>query len=111
VASNVLMLLACGLFFQGSYAQIVINLPVKMPVTGISMAVVYATGLIFSMSAALLILHDLFRVLTGQASPQELIAIREGEDTVEAHALAAVDPPASSGRTRVHGHSPRTEAH
>ncbi|MBL0420697.1 TRAP transporter small permease [Ramlibacter sp. AW1] len=80
VTSHALVLLACGLFFQGSWAQTVINLSVKMPVTGISMGTVYAAGLVFSASAALIVLNDLYRALAGQLSEAELVAVREGAD-------------------------------
>ncbi|TFY98696.1 TRAP transporter small permease [Ramlibacter rhizophilus] len=71
VTGNVLMLFATGLFLQGSWAQSVINLDVKMPVTGISMATVYGVGVIFSVSVGLLILHDLYRALTGKVEVHE----------------------------------------
>lgn len=78
--SQLLMLFACGLFLQGSWTQTLINLNVKMPVTGLSSAVLYAVGLIFSISATFILLHDLYRTLTGRLSEDELVAVRDSED-------------------------------
>lgn len=112
VASQLLILFACALFFQGSWAQTVINLPVKMPVTGISMAVMYATGLIFSVSAALIVMHDLFRALTGQAAPDDLIAMREGDlEVLEMEAAEqAAGPDQSRGHQHIDDRAMRTDA-
>lgn len=109
VLGNLLILFACGLFFQGSWTQTMINLQVRMPVTGISMAVFYATGLIFSVSAAVIVLHDLFRVLTGRARSDDLIAIREGElEVIEMEAAAHPEHP---GRHRdADGRKSRSDA-
>ena len=75
VASHLLMLFACGLFLQGSWAQALINLNVKMPVTGVSMAVVYGVGVVFSISVGLILLHDLYRALAGRMTEAELVPV------------------------------------
>lgn len=80
VVSHALMLFACGLFLQGSWAQAVINLHVKMPVTGISMALFYGAGVVFSVSVGFILLHDLFRAVTGRLAGDELVMVRESED-------------------------------
>ncbi len=41
----------------------------------------YASGVVFAVSAALLLLHDLWRLITGRLSEDELIGIRESEET------------------------------
>ena len=96
VASHALMLFACGLFLQGSWAQAVINLHVKMPVTGISMALFYGVGVVFSVSVGLILLHDLYRALTGRLAADELVTVRETEDAavLQQHAAPAAAPPA-----------------
>lgn len=87
VASQVLMLLVCALIVQGSWVQAAINLNVGLPVTGLPSAILYAAGLIFGVSAGLIVLYDLYRTVTGQLREQELVMIRESEDaeTVESH--------------------------
>ena len=47
------------------------------------MAWFYAVGLVFSVSAALILLNDTFKVLTGRASEADLIMIRESEDQLK----------------------------
>ena len=66
VAGHLLMLYATWLVFSGSLAQTRINLDVQAPVTGASLAFVYATGVVFAVFAALLLARDLWRILSGQ---------------------------------------------
>lgn len=96
VTSHALMLFACGLFLQGSWTQSAINLHVKMPVTGISMALFYGVGVVFSVSVGLILLHDLFRALTGRLAAHELVTVRESEDAAVLESHPA--PPAAPAR-------------
>ncbi|MFX8036031.1 hypothetical protein ABTK80_20635, partial [Acinetobacter baumannii] len=62
---------------------------------GASMAIVYAAGAVFAVCAALILLTDGVRLLTGRLSVDELVAIQESE---EAGALAqALGPHGSLG--------------
>lgn len=69
VVSLALILFCCVLVVQGSWAQLLINAGVKMPVTGLSVAAIYAAGLIFSGSTALMVLYDLAIAVTGRDLP------------------------------------------
>lgn len=89
VVSHVLMLFACTLFLQGSWAQTMINLHVKMPVTGVSMGLFYGVGVVFSVSVGLILLHDLYRALTGKLAGDELVTVRESGDAAALEAQAA----------------------
>lgn len=80
IVGHVLMLYINWLMFYGSWTQSKINLDVEAPVTGLPMAIFYAVGLIFSASASVLLLRDLYLVLTGQISETDLVAIKESED-------------------------------
>ena len=80
VVSLVLMLYVCWLLFAGSLAQTKINWEVTAPSSGASVAIFYATGLIFSVSAAVFIAIDLWRVLSGQLRDDELVMIQESEE-------------------------------
>ena len=80
VVSLVLMLYVCWLLFAGSLAQTKINWEVTAPSSGASVAIFYATGLLFSVSAAVFIAIDLWRVLTGQLRDDELVMIQESEE-------------------------------
>lgn len=68
------------LLFQGSLTQTRINADVEAPVSGLPMGVVYASGVVFAVLASLLILRELWRVLSGQAHGAELLAVRESEE-------------------------------
>jgi len=89
VLGQVLMLYITWLFFQGSWEQTVINRDVEAPVTGASTAIFYASGVVFSVCAAGLIVLQLLRVLTGQISESELVMIKESEEQGELEALQA----------------------
>jgi TRAP-type C4-dicarboxylate transport system permease small subunit len=80
VLGHLLMLYATWLVFSGALAQTRINLDVEAPVTGASMAFVYGTGVVFAVFAALLLLLDLWRTLTGQVSEADLVMIKGTEE-------------------------------
>lgn len=75
VAGHCLMLYTCWLLFSGSLAQTRINWDVQAPVTGASVALFYSTGMVFAVSAAVLLLLELVRVITGRASEQDLLTV------------------------------------
>ncbi len=81
VTSLALMLLCCVLVVQGSWAQVLINMAVKMPVTGLPVGVVYAAGLVFSVSASLIVLHDLGRTVLGSGAA-DLATPQHGQEHV-----------------------------
>ena len=80
VLGRLLMLYATWLVFSGALAQVRINLHVEAPVTGASMAFVYGTGVVFAMFAAVLLLRDLWRVLTGGLSEAEMVMVKGTEE-------------------------------
>jgi len=75
VLGHSLMLYASWLVFSGSLAQTRINWDVQAPVTGVSVAFFYATGMVFAVSAAVLLALELVRVITGRASEQDLLTV------------------------------------
>ena len=94
LVSQLLMLGVCWLLFDGSLAQLRINTEVQAPVTGASMAIFYASGLVFAVSAAVLLLLDLVRTLTGRLSDRELVMVQESEDLAQVEELH-LDQPAT----------------
>ena len=80
VLGHLLMLYATWLVFSGALAQVRINLHVEAPVTGASMAFVYGTGVVFAVFAAVLLLRDLWRVLSGQLSEPEMVMVKGTEE-------------------------------
>ncbi|WP_454757569.1 TRAP transporter small permease [Cupriavidus campinensis] len=83
VVSQVLMLYIVVLLCKGSWDQAVINLDVTAPVTGAPMAIVYAAGIVFSVLAAVIIALDLWRLLSGRLTEDELVMVQESEEAVQ----------------------------
>ena len=73
------MLFICWLLFKGAYQQTVINLGSTSAVMEMSMAWVYATGVVFAVLGGLILLTDLFRLLTGQVRDGDLVMVQESE--------------------------------
>ena len=92
-----LMLYATWLLFSGSLTQARINWEVEAPVTGASVAIFYASGIVFAVSAALLLLRELWRTLSGQIRDDELVMVQESEDLAAVQALH-MDQPAPLGQ-------------
>jgi TRAP-type C4-dicarboxylate transport system permease small subunit len=81
VLSYVLMLYANSLLIIGSWKQAVLTFSDTAPASGISVGLFfYASGIVFGVSAAVILLYDLARALTGAASGDELISVRESDE-------------------------------
>ena len=87
VISYGLMLFCTWLLFSGALTQARINLDVEAPVTGASMAIFYASGVVFAVASGLLLLMDLWRLLSGQIRNDQLIQVTESEDLASVEAL------------------------
>ncbi|WP_434034897.1 TRAP transporter small permease [Cupriavidus sp. a3] len=89
VLGHLLMLYISWLLLTGSLAQVQINLSVEAPVTGASVGIFYSAGVVFAVSAGLLLLRSLWRVLAGQLSESELVMVKESEEAAELEELQA----------------------
>jgi TRAP-type transport system small permease protein len=78
--AEMLMIYCAWLIFSGSLAQTRINAEVEAPVSGWSMGVVYASGIVFAVSAGLFHLFKLGKLLTGRLADDELVTVQESED-------------------------------
>jgi TRAP-type transport system small permease protein len=87
IVSQLLMLYATWLLLQGSWQQTLINLGVASPGAGFSMGLVYGVGVVFSVSTGLILLHELYRVVTGKVSEAELVMVKESEEQEELESL------------------------
>jgi TRAP-type C4-dicarboxylate transport system permease small subunit len=87
VVGQLLMLYITWLLFKGSLDQARINWDVAAPVTGAPMAIVYASGMVFAVSAAVLLVREIWRALSGQLSEAELVMVKESEEAAELEAL------------------------
>jgi TRAP-type C4-dicarboxylate transport system permease small subunit len=87
IASQVLMLYATWLLLQGSWEQTLINWDVSAPASGLSTGWFYGVGVVFGISTGLILLVELYRVLTGKLADDELIMVKESEEQEELDAL------------------------
>lgn len=83
VLSILLMLYCCWLLLEGSWLQTVINVDVSSPAAGMSMALIYGVGIVFAASTGLILFYDLYRVVTGKISDEELVMVKESEEQEE----------------------------
>jgi TRAP-type C4-dicarboxylate transport system permease small subunit len=83
VVAQVLMLYATWLLFSGSLAQARINWDVEAPVTGASVAIFYASGVVFAVSTAFLLSLQLWRTVSGQVTEAELAMSQESEEMAQ----------------------------
>jgi TRAP-type C4-dicarboxylate transport system permease small subunit len=87
--SHALMLYASVLLTEGSWKQTVLNWDTTAPASGLSVGLFYAAGLVFGVASIPILLHDLYRLFTGQIASDDLIAISESEEHVPAPPAAA----------------------
>ncbi len=98
IVGHVLMLYVCWLLFWGSLDQARINWEVEAPVTGASVAIFYASGVFFAVSAALLLLRELWRTASGRITESELVMVQESEDLAQVHDLHIDENPTATKR-------------
>ena len=81
-----------------------INLDVKSPSAGLSMGLIYGVGVLFSISVGTILIHDLYRVFTGQMSEEEMVMVKESEEQEELEELqkelAAQDAADAANKSR-----------
>jgi TRAP-type C4-dicarboxylate transport system permease small subunit len=81
ILSYGLMLYADWLLTLGSWKQAVLTFGDTAPASGISVGLFfYSSGLVFGVSAAIILAYDIVRVLTGAASEQDLITVKESDE-------------------------------
>lgn len=78
--SYVLMLALCGVLFKGAWEQTKINASSTSAAMEVSMGIFFSTGLMFAVLGGLIIARDLYRLVSGQMTDNELMAVRESED-------------------------------
>lgn len=82
VMAQGLMIYCSWLLLRGSWEQTLINLEVEAPTSGLSMAFIYGIGVFFAANAILILLNDLYRVVSGKVSDEELVMVKESEESV-----------------------------
>lgn len=79
--SYILMIFICWLLFSGAYQQTLINLGSTSAVMEVSMAWIYAPGVVFAVLGGLILLTDLLRLLMGQVRDDDLVMVQESEES------------------------------
>jgi len=87
VVAQALMLYVTCLLLSGSWQQARINLDVEAPVTGLSTAIFYGSGVVFAVSTGLILLQELWRTLTGQLTDKDLVMVQDSEDLAQVEEL------------------------
>ena len=80
VLAQVAMLYVSWLLLKGSWALMVINADTEAPVTGASVGIFYASGVLMGGSAIAILLRDLLRTLFVPLSDNELVMVQESEE-------------------------------
>ena len=96
VASELLMLLCCVLFFWGTWEQHDINVENLAPVTEIPMEWVYSVVYLCAGSIAVMIVVRLALVLAGRMSPDDLLAVADVEERAALQQAGVGEPVAGT---------------
>ena len=80
ILSYGLMLYADWLLLAGSWRQTIITAGDRAPATSLSVGLFYSAGIVFGVSAGIILIYDVVHVLTGAASGEDLVAVRESEE-------------------------------
>ncbi len=78
--SRMLMLAVCWLVVSGGWQQTVINVHTTSAVMQASTALLYVSAVVFGLLAAVVLLHDLWQLVTGRIPPTELAGVAGSED-------------------------------
>ena len=85
--AHVLMIGMMWLFLDGSWQQTVINLGNLAPASGISLGALYGVGIVFSVIAILILLGDLYDIVTGKLTHTIKSEAEEALEEARRHAL------------------------
>ena len=80
VLAQIAMLYVSWLLLKGSWAQMVINAETEAPVTGASVGIFYASGVLMGASGIAILLRDLLRTLFVPLDERELVMVQESEE-------------------------------
>jgi TRAP-type C4-dicarboxylate transport system permease small subunit len=80
VVSRLLMLFVCALVVLGGWEQVLINRGTRSAVLEASMAIFYASGVVFGALACVVLLHELWQLLSGRADEAALLGFSESEE-------------------------------
>lgn len=79
-AAHALMLYICWLMGRGAWQQMLINVETTSAVMQVSMAWLYASGVVFAVLAGGLVLVELLRLFAGRVPEQQLVGVAASDD-------------------------------
>jgi TRAP-type transport system small permease protein len=82
VVAQLAMLYVSWLLLRGSWAQMLINWETEAPVTGASVGIFYASGVLMGASALAILLRDLLHTLLHAADAQDLVMAAGSEEPI-----------------------------
>jgi len=94
--AQVAMIFVSWLLLSGSWAQMLINWETEAPVTGASVAIFYASGVLMGASGLAILLRDLLRTLFTPLSEQSLVMVQESEELTALAQRNVGDAPAAA---------------
>lgn len=79
-ASHALMLYASALLTEGAFKQTVLNWDTAAPASGLSVGIFYLSGVVFGVSAFVILGYELYLLGSGKVADADLVTIRESEE-------------------------------
>ena len=80
ILAHGLMIFVSALFAKGSWDQTLINLHVSATASGLSVGLYYGIGLVFSLSAIGILAAELWQVVSGRTSVDDMIVLPKSEE-------------------------------
>jgi TRAP-type C4-dicarboxylate transport system permease small subunit len=80
VVSNLAVVYCLWLVLEGSWKMTLVTQDSRTPAMGLPMAFIYGIGIVTSISMALIIFNNLYRVVFKSVSEDELITVKESEE-------------------------------
>lgn len=102
VLSHLLMIGCVVLLLTGGWEQTMVNMQTKAAATGLPVSLFYGVVLVFGVSAMCILVYDLYQVATGRISVEDLIQVKESEDTVEIEEFEQEQKAGAAGAPRPH---------
>lgn len=98
ILAYLLMLVAVALLIQGAWAQTVINMRAAMPVTRLPVGLLYLAAIVFAVPSGLMILRELFLLVSGRTDAGREGAISAAEGLADAHVVPRAGAENAAGR-------------
>lgn len=82
ILSNIIVLIVLFLVVEGSWKITLLNSGSTAPATGLPITMIYGTGIVMGIGMAVIIILNLYRVLTGEEDIDKYMQSKESEEMV-----------------------------